>query len=468
MAEIDYINTLGAGAGFDSKSIVEALVNAEKAPTENRIQRKIDTSEAQISAIGQAISAFNELQEAAKTLDDLSDFSNFTTSNSAPTAMTVSASSGASTGAHSVGISSIAKEQRTTITPDGASVFTSSTQLLNSGNTFSIDIAIGSPSATTHSVAVSTATPQGIVDAINAQGLDVSAQLIDQGTAGTNYVIQLVGKSGTANQFSFTPSVNSMLSASTPSAQAASDATITVNGIQFTRSTNKIEDVIPGVTLSINSTTSSDASVTITQDTAEVKTKIESLVSTYNNTMTVLNGLTDAELEGDLKGDSIFKRSVDQIRDTLIGVSSTPGTTITRLSDIGVSITKTGTLEVSDSTLTTALSNSLPDVRKLFSADTEQQTNIGDASRGIAGDIVKAIADLKGSSGYLTTKTAALGDDIADYREEMTALEERMEALQARYTKQFAAMNNVVNEMNNTRDNLISSFENLPFTSKNK
>ena len=30
MAEIDYINTLGAGAGFDSKSIVAALVNAEK------------------------------------------------------------------------------------------------------------------------------------------------------------------------------------------------------------------------------------------------------------------------------------------------------------------------------------------------------------------------------------------------------------------------------------------------------
>ena len=90
MAEIDYINTLGAGAGFDSKSIVAALVNAEKAPSENRIQRKIDTSEAQISAIGQAISAFNELQEAAKTLDDLSDFSNFTTSNSATTAMTLS------------------------------------------------------------------------------------------------------------------------------------------------------------------------------------------------------------------------------------------------------------------------------------------------------------------------------------------------------------------------------------------
>ena len=465
---IDYINTLGAGAGFDSKSIVEALVNAERAPSENRIQRKIDTSEAQISALGQAISAFTELQDVAKTLDDLSDFSTFATSNSATTALTVTAGSGASVGAHSVGISSIAQEQRTTITPDGGSVFTSTTQQLNSGTAFSVDIAIGSPSATTHAVAVSTATPQGLVDAVNAAGLDVSAQLIDQGTAGTNYIIQLVGKSGTANQFSFTPSVNSLLASSTPTAQAAKDATVTVNGIQFTRSTNKIDDVIPGVTLSINSTTSSNASITVTQDTAELKTSIESLVSSYNKTKGVLDTLTKSELDGVLKGDSIFKRAVDEIRDTLIGTSSTPGTSLTRLSDIGVGITKIGTLEINDATLTSALSSGLADIRKLFSADTEQQTTIGDASRGIAGDIVKSIADLKGTSGYLTTKTIALGDDIADYQEEMTALEARMEALQERYTKQFAAMNTVVNEMNNTRDNLISSFENLPFTSKNK
>ena len=31
MANIDYINALGAGASFDTKSIVESLVNAERA-----------------------------------------------------------------------------------------------------------------------------------------------------------------------------------------------------------------------------------------------------------------------------------------------------------------------------------------------------------------------------------------------------------------------------------------------------
>ena len=30
MASIDYVQALGAGAGFDTKKIVEALVNAEK------------------------------------------------------------------------------------------------------------------------------------------------------------------------------------------------------------------------------------------------------------------------------------------------------------------------------------------------------------------------------------------------------------------------------------------------------
>ena len=43
-------------------------------------------------------------------------------------------------------------------------------------------------------------------------------------------------------------------------------------------------------------------------------------------------------------------------------------------------------------------------------------------------------------------------------------LETKMANLQERYTRQFAAMNALVGELNNTRDNLVNSFENLPFT----
>jgi hypothetical protein len=52
MAGMDYVQALGAGAGFDTKKIVEALVNAEKVPQESRINSKIAESEAKITGLG--------------------------------------------------------------------------------------------------------------------------------------------------------------------------------------------------------------------------------------------------------------------------------------------------------------------------------------------------------------------------------------------------------------------------------
>ena len=52
MAGIDYINALGAGASFDTKAIVEALVLAERAGAESQITRKVVNAESKISALG--------------------------------------------------------------------------------------------------------------------------------------------------------------------------------------------------------------------------------------------------------------------------------------------------------------------------------------------------------------------------------------------------------------------------------
>ena len=41
MESTDYINALGAGASFNTKTIVEALVEAERAPAKARIERRI-------------------------------------------------------------------------------------------------------------------------------------------------------------------------------------------------------------------------------------------------------------------------------------------------------------------------------------------------------------------------------------------------------------------------------------------
>ena len=82
MAGTDYINALGAGASFDTKKIVEALVNAERAPQKSRIEKSIANSEATISGLGKAVSVMNVLSAAAERLNDASDFKTYGVSNS--------------------------------------------------------------------------------------------------------------------------------------------------------------------------------------------------------------------------------------------------------------------------------------------------------------------------------------------------------------------------------------------------
>ena len=49
----DYLSALNVGSGLDTKTIVKAIVDAERVPKENIIQKKIDTRTLEISAFSE-------------------------------------------------------------------------------------------------------------------------------------------------------------------------------------------------------------------------------------------------------------------------------------------------------------------------------------------------------------------------------------------------------------------------------
>ena len=106
MSSIDYVQALGAGAGFDTKKIVEALVNAEKAPAEARLNTKIAESEAQISGLGQAVSVLNVVRDAAQRLNDAKDFKTYAVTNSQTSAFTATTTSQARAGSNNITLTS--------------------------------------------------------------------------------------------------------------------------------------------------------------------------------------------------------------------------------------------------------------------------------------------------------------------------------------------------------------------------
>ena len=74
----DYLKAIGAGGGFDTKAIVTALVNADKATKQAAIDRQSKDVEASVSGMSKLKSSLATLQAAMKTVDDKTDF-NFLT-----------------------------------------------------------------------------------------------------------------------------------------------------------------------------------------------------------------------------------------------------------------------------------------------------------------------------------------------------------------------------------------------------
>ena len=457
MSSIDYVQALGAGAGFDTKKIVEALVNAEKAPAEARLNTKIAESEAQISGLGQAVSVLNVVRDAAQRLNDAKDFKTYAVTNSQTSAFTATTTSQARAGSNNITVSQIAQEQRSL-----SNAFASETAKFNAGSV-TLSLIVGSSSQTASSISVADASLSGTVKAINAANLGVTAEIVDTGESANRYRIQLIGETGAEKTFSLTSSDNSL---NFSSVQSAADAKLNVNGIDFIRSKNVVDDVLTGVSLSLNSVTTGAASLSINQDNSEAKANIIDFVAIYNEAQRQLKDLGNSSTGGELAGDSIFRSLTRSLRSTVLGTSSSATSSISNLSDMGISVSRTGELTVDDTKLDKAISSNYSDIVTMFTADTDSQATSSADAAGLAGDLNKLISDATNSSAYLVTQQKTLASSVSAKQTELTELEDRMERVEERYNKQFLAMQQIIDQMNSTRESMESSFENLPFSNR--
>lgn len=455
MAGIDYINALGAGASFDTKKIVESLVEAERAGAHAQIERKIADAESKISGLGAAASILGILKEGAELLNDATDFNTLSIQNSQSSALGATVTNNARAGTNSITVTSIAREQRSI--SDG---FDSSTTTINGANTTTISITIG---GATENISVESASLDLMKTAINDADLGVRAEIVNTGTGSGNFRLQLVGENGSDNAFSVSSDFSGL---NIQSIQSASNANLNVNGVDFTRSTNQISDIIEGVSLNLTSVTNGTATVSVNRDVSEAKGNIIAFVSMFNEASLEFKKLTSSELDGSLRGDSIFRSMTRSLRSIVVGTSSSPGSSINSLSNMGISIDRDGQLTYDEAKLDQVLNDNYDDVIKVFTANTNNQTRFSTEAAGIAGDIKTLIERVTASDGYLVTADAALQARMVEYDKDAEELAVRMEKVEERYNRQFLVMQSIIEEMNSTKESMISSFENLPFSNR--
>jgi flagellar hook-associated protein 2 len=220
-----------------------------------------------------------------------------------------------------------------------------------------------------------------IADRINSAGIPgVSASVVSETVNGTTYYrLKIEGDSALPT---FTDNNNLLKNLGILQNQyerelvQAQDAEFTVDGINFKRSTNQITDVIPGVTLTLQSADASNpkrATITLSRDYDGIKGSVNNFINAFNSLVDFLkqNASFDKETlrSGMLFGDS----TVSLIQDTLVRritdvVQGLDGT-LRSLAQIGVQLGQDGKLTLDEGKLMQMLNSDLTSVSRLFIAN---------------------------------------------------------------------------------------------------
>jgi flagellar hook-associated protein 2 len=316
-------------------------------------------------------------------------------------------------------------------------------------------------------------TPAGLVSAINASNRGFKAQLINDGSSASPYKVIIMGATGATEGFSMASTSATDLGFTTAAGYAASDAQVTVDGISYKRKTNTITDIVTGLTLDLKATSATAASVVVTRDVADIKTKLKALVVAYNDFNDIANQTTNPKstLEtygATLVGDSTVRMVRQQIRTLIFSQSSTPGSSIKSLGDMGYSLNEKGVLSLDDAKLDKVLASNFDDVTKVLTGGYNKLSTYSTAPAGIAGDAFKKLTNLLASTGPLMTKSENANTENNKYQSQLAKLQLRMDALLARYQKQFASMDSLVGSVNSQKTSLKATFDGMMAAYTNK
>lgn len=173
---------LKVGSGVDIQGLATSLSEAELSPKIEKAENKISDSETKISAIGVLSASIESITSALAALEDNSSITSFTAASSLSSSVDASPLGGAVgvPGSYTVQASQLATSTRII-----SNSFSSKTQALNGGASFSLSFNQGPSPGVDTSVAVTSPTPEGVVSAINDAKIGVSAVLINKSAAVT-------------------------------------------------------------------------------------------------------------------------------------------------------------------------------------------------------------------------------------------------------------------------------------------
>lgn len=317
---VDYLSTLNAGSGLNTTQIVDALVDAERAPRESAITKTITQREVSISALAQTKSTLSALNTTIKNVKGQTGYA--VSASDDAINVTVSDSSKLTANSFDFEVTQLADYQTTAFlnfaardSAIGEGTMSFSFGTWDVGNTsFTQDGTRGF----TVTIDETNNTLDGIATAINAAQAGVNATVVGNGDGTFSLLVK--GATGEINGFSISvtedpavPGLNVLDSSvydANEMVQVAQDLEFKIDGVTASRSSNTVSDLIDGLKIDVKAVTSSTTvSVALDQDLAF--TQLSDLVTSLNGSIALLTEISkpgiNGEAAGPLAGDSTVR-----------------------------------------------------------------------------------------------------------------------------------------------------------------
>lgn len=406
----------GLGSGIDISTLVAASMANQTAELQ-----QMQNQQSALTTQQNALSSFNsDLQALSDAVFSLTDpagpLTTISASSSNPAILTASAVSGAATGNTAIVVNNLA----TTSSGYSDAVATSSTPIA----TGTLQVQVGTSAPATISIDSTNNTLDGLAQTINNANIGVTASVINDANGARLAIVS--DTTGAPGDLTLTPSTGEI---GFTKAVTGVNASLKVNGIPITSTSNAVTGAIPGETLNLNS---ADPNTTVTLTTAanvsQQETAINNFVSAFNKVAGDLNAQfqvnSTTNQAGPLQADSTLALAQNQILST-ISFATTGNGNINSLADLGVSMNNDGTLSVNSATLEGALQANPSAVQSFFNSQISGSfgSNLYNQINFIADPISGTVSqDMTG----LRQSQTALSQQISDFQAQLSATQQQL------------------------------------------
>jgi flagellar hook-associated protein 2 len=445
----------GLATGFDTTAILNAILDVERLPL-----RQLERRRAGLEEERELLQQFNtdllSLRDAAKAIDNrISTLSApsvdeellaFVAKSSDEALLTASASENATAGSTEITVNSLAEVSR-----DISTQFSSATDpIATVGETLSIDY--GGDDSIEITVGAAGASLTDLKSLINTDVNNDGSVRADILFDGVGHRLIVSGTvPGVANDVSVSTSLQGE-SAPDPFFDAAlstdaTDASLQVFGVDVTRESNDVSDVIPGVTLQLvgdGGGAGGTATVDVARDDESIAGKIEAVVDGYNRVRDFLSNQAafneDTGRAGPLSGDATLRGIESQLQRIVGGVYTFADNPFSSLTQIGVTFDRNGRLSLDTEQLEEALGTDLLAVRELLSGD--------GTSDGVATALARALEPItQVGDGLLANREQGIDDRIEALDVSIERFERRLEQREDSLRQQFSRLESQVSTL---------------------